>query len=214
MATPTTKHAILDILKREGPQDASTLAKRLSITPMAVGLQLATLEEEKLVYPQAEPAHPPRRGRPMQSWRLTEAANRVFPDAHALLTVGLLTSLQEVYGEQGMNKLLEARTRQHVEEYGRAVPAGSLKEKVKALAKVRDQEGYMTEVGAAPGGGFLLVENHCPICSAAKTCQGFCESELQVFRRILGPEVTVTREEHILAGARRCAYAIKPKGKA
>src|SRR4051812_48758962 len=165
MATPSTKHAILDILKREGPQDASTLAKRLGITPMAVGLQLSTLEGEKLVYPQAEASRPPKRGRPVQVWRLTEAANRIFPDAHALLTVGLLTSLQEVYGEQGLSKLLEARTRQHVDEYRRAVPAGSLKEKVKALAKVRDEEGYMTEVGAAPGGGYLLVENHCPICS-------------------------------------------------
>jgi predicted ArsR family transcriptional regulator len=210
MATPTTKHAILDILKREGPQDASTLAKRLSITPMAVGLQLSTLEEEKLVYSQAGGSNPPKRGRPVQSWRLTEAANRIFPDAHALLTVGLLTSLQEVYGQQGMSKLLEARTRQHVEEYKRAVPSGALKDRVKALAKVRDQEGYMTEVDAAQGGGYLLVENHCPICSAAKTCQGFCESELQVFQQILGPDVSVTREEHILSGARRCAYAIRP----
>lgn len=219
MATPSTKHAILDILKREGPQDASSLAKRLGITPMAVGLQLAALEEEKLAYPQAEPAPsgppgaPRRRGRPMQLWRLTDAANRVFPDAHALLTVGLLSSLQEVYGAQGFNKLLEARTRAQVEEYRRALPAGSLKDKVKALARLRDQEGYMTEVDAAPGGGLLLVENHCPICTAAKTCQGFCDSEWRVFQELLGPDVTVTREEHILSGARRCAYVIRPEKK-
>lgn len=212
MAPSSTRHSILDILKREGPQDAATLARRLGITPMAVGLQLSALEEEKLVYPQSEPSNPPRRGRPMQLWRLTEAAGRIFPDAHALLTVGLLSSLQEVYGQQGLQKLLEARTRQQVDEYRQAVPPGSLKEKVKALAKARDREGYMTEVSPVPGGGFLLIENHCPICTAAKTCQGFCESEKQVFQEIMGPGVTVTREEHILSGSRRCAYSICPAG--
>lgn len=205
---PSTRHSILDILKREGPQDAATLAKRLGITPMAVGLQLASLEDEKLVHSQAEPSNPPRRGRPVQIWRLTEAAGRIFPDAHALLTVGLLTSLQEVYGQRGFQKLLEARTRQQVEEYRLGVPDGPLKDKVKALARLRDREGYMTEVGTAPGGGYLLIENHCPICTAARTCQGFCESEKQVFQDLLGPEVRITREEHILSGSRRCAYSI------
>jgi predicted ArsR family transcriptional regulator len=54
----------------------------------------------------------------------------------------------------------------------------------------------------------LLVENHCPICAAARACQNFCRSELDVFRRVLGPDVQVERVEHQLAGARRCAYRI------
>lgn len=211
MAPSSTRHSILDILKREGPQDAATLARRLGITPMAVGLQLAALEEEKLVDSRPEQSRTPKRGRPVQIWSLTDAAGRVFPDAHALLTVGLLTSLQEVYGPQGFQKLLEARTRQQVEEYRQAVPeAAGLKDKVKALARLRDREGYMTEVSPAPGGGFLLVENHCPICTAAKACQGFCESEKQVFQDLLGPDVSISREEHILSGSRRCAYVISP----
>ena len=137
MASSGTRHSILDILKREGPQDAAGLARRLGITPMAVGLHLSSLEEEKLVYSQPEPSNPPRRGRPQQKWRLTEAASRIFPDAHAVLTVGLLSSLQEVYGEQGFRKLLEARTRQQVEEYRAAIPEGPLKDRVKALARIR-----------------------------------------------------------------------------
>ncbi|MES2724598.1 MAG: MarR family transcriptional regulator, partial [Pseudomonadota bacterium] len=57
--------------------------------------------------------------------------------------------------------------------------------------------------------GFLLVENHCPICAAAAACQGFCRAELMVFRAVLGPGVHIERTDHILAGARRCAYRIK-----
>jgi predicted ArsR family transcriptional regulator len=207
----STRHAILDILKREGPQEAKALAARLGITPMAVGLQLTSLVDEKLVAAEPEPAHAGRRGRPVHRWTLTEAANRVFPDAHALLTAGLLGSLQEVYGAQGMQKLLDARTRHQEADYAREMPAdGSLKEKVKALARLRDREGYMTEVETLPGGGFRLIENHCPICTAAKTCQGFCQSEWQVFSGLMGKGAKVTREEHILAGGRRCVYAIAP----
>lgn len=210
MAPSNTRHSILDILKREGPQDAGTLAKRLGITPMAVGLQLASLEAEKLAVAEAAPSNPPRRGRPTQIWRLTEAAGRIFPDAHALLTVGLLTSLQEVYGTQGLQKLLAARTRAQVKEYQQAVPQEApLKEKVKALARARDREGYMTEVAQAEDGALFFVENHCPICTAARTCQGFCDSEIQVFQDLLGPGARVTREEHILSGSRRCAYTIR-----
>jgi predicted ArsR family transcriptional regulator len=206
-----TRHALLDILKREGPQEAKALAARLGITPMAVGLQLASLVEEKLVAAEPEPAQPGRRGRPVHRWVLTEAANRVFPDAHAVLTAGLLGSLQEIYGQQGMQKILDARTRQQEEEYAKAVPAAmGLKDRVKALARLRDNEGYMTEVESDGEGGFRLIENHCPICTAAKTCQGFCQSEWQVFSKVMGTGAKVTREEHLLSGGRRCVYSIRP----
>jgi predicted ArsR family transcriptional regulator len=58
--------------------------------------------------------------------------------------------------------------------------------------------------------GFLFVENHCPICAAARACSGLCRSELEVFRGALGDGVTVERTDHILAGARRCAYRVTP----
>jgi predicted ArsR family transcriptional regulator len=66
----------------------------------------------------------------------------------------------------------------------------------------------MAEAKRLPDGDVLLIENHCPICVAAKACQGFCRSELNLFRDVLGPEVHVEREEHILSGARRCAYRL------
>ncbi|MEO1084710.1 MAG: MarR family transcriptional regulator, partial [Acidobacteriota bacterium] len=87
-------------------------------------------------------------------------------------------------------------------------PLPSLAEKVTRLAELRDAEGYMAESREEADGGFLLLENHCPICAAATTCQALCRSELEIFRAALGPGVTVERQEHILAGTRRCAYRI------
>jgi hypothetical protein len=52
---------------------------------------------------------------------------------------------------------------------------------VARLAEALSREGYMAE-SWAEGGGYVLVENHCPICVAATSCQGFCRAELDTFR--------------------------------
>ena len=56
--------------------------------------------------------------------------------------------------------------------------------------------------------GWLLLENHCPICAAATACQGFCSNELALFRKVLGSEAQVERVEYLLEGGRRCAYSV------
>jgi predicted ArsR family transcriptional regulator len=71
-----------------------------------------------------------------------------------------------------------------------------------AEAQLQDNDGG--------DGSVLLVENHCPICAAARVCQNFCRSELDVFSRVLGPSVRVERTEHQVAGGRRCVYRIAP----
>ncbi|MDP6377704.1 MAG: hypothetical protein QF515_13435 [Pseudomonadales bacterium] len=44
---------------------------------------------------------------------------------------------------------------------------------------------------------------------AADRCQGLGEDELELFRDVLRPEVSVTREEFMKIGARRCAHRIE-----
>ena len=68
----------------------------------------------------------------------------------------------------------------------------------------------MAEVRNGEDGAFLLIENHCPVCRAAAACTGLCAAELSVFQAVLGIDVEVTRGDHILAGARRCAYRVVP----
>jgi predicted ArsR family transcriptional regulator len=68
----------------------------------------------------------------------------------------------------------------------------------------------MAECVTRADGSLLLRENHCPICVAAKSCQGLCREELALFRAVLGGQARVERTDHILAGASRCAYVIMP----
>jgi predicted ArsR family transcriptional regulator len=202
-----TRHAIVKLLKTEGAMDATRLGKRLSLTPMAVRQHLYDLQREKLVSAQERPAAV---GRPAKYWQLTRDADRLFPSAYAELSVALIDALGEALGETGVKRVLDSRCARQKKEYTARIPASlALKEKVQRLARIRKEEGYMAEMKRQQGGGFLLVENHCPICAAATACKGFCYTELDLFQTVLGPGVTIERTEHILAGNRRCAYRIR-----
>lgn len=203
-----TEDRILYLLKTKGPQTAAQLARRLSVTAMAVRQHLYGFSEQGLVT-FADRRRPV--GRPVREWRLTEHAAARFPDSHAELTLEMITAIRAAFGEEGLDRLLAKRTRLQLREYRdriRAATDGSLQGAVRALTAIRRQQGYMAECAARADGSFVLRENHCPICAAAKSCQGLCREELALFQAVLGAQTRVERVDHMLAGAARCAYVI------
>lgn len=197
---------LLVLLKTRGPLTTAALGKALGVTGEAARQQLIKLAEEGLT--KATTAAPKGVGRPSQLWSLTPAANARFPDAHAELTVQLLGNIKTVLGEGALEQLIAAREAGARASYKAALEgAKDLEERVERLTEIRARDGYMAE-WRRDGNGWLLIENHCPICVAATACHGFCEAELRVFTDVLGPGVEVTRVEHAVDGARRCAYRI------
>ena len=198
-------------LKTKGAQTAAQLARRLAVTPMAIRQHLAVLEAEDLV---GHSEAPRSVGRPARLWSLTSAAAQRFPDSHADLTVDLLESMQDAFGDRGLDRLLAVRAKRQLESYRERMPGldAPLEKRVAALSKLRRQEGYMAQWSRPKGGdgALTLIENHCPICAAAQTCQGLCRDELALFRALL-PDAEVERVEHLLTGARRCAYRVVPR---
>ncbi len=202
-----TRRAIVKLLKTEGALDSSRLARHLRLTPMAVRQHLYALQREKLVTAEERPVP---LGRPAKHWQLTPEANRLFPDAYAELTLALVGAVEKAFGPAGTQRVLESRCALQQAAYRARIPASaSLEEKLRELARVRTEEGYMAEV-TREGDGYLFVERHCPICAAANACQGFCATELDLFRAVLGGRVRVERTEHIIAGDRRCVYQVTP----
>jgi len=202
-----TRRAIVKLLKTEGALDSSRLARHLRLTPMAVRQHLYALQREKLVTAEERPVP---LGRPAKHWQLTPEANRLFPDAYAELTLALVGAVEKAFGPAGTQRVLESRCALQQSAYQARIPASaSLEQKLRELARIRTEEGYMAEV-TREGDGFLFVERHCPICAAANACQGFCATELDLFRAVLGGRVRVERTEHIIAGDRRCVYQVTP----
>ena len=189
--------------------DAQELAARLHVSAMAVRQHLYALYAEQLVTYHETPRP---RGRPAKRWQLTSAADRLFPEAYAELTLSLLTSITEAFGKAGLERLLALRSRQQVEAYRAQVHGDdALPQRLAALAALRTEEGYMAEVQPQTDGSFVLLEKHCPICAAAVACTGLCGKELEVFQEVLGEEVRIERTEHIVAGASRCVYRVSSR---
>jgi len=199
---------VLMALKMRGMLSSSELGEHLGTTGEAARQQLIRLSEEGLVEAIGEAKGV---GRPIQYWRLTPKAQTRFPDTHAALTVQLLQIVRTELGEAALDTLINARESETLRAYTAGL-AGSadLRGKLDRLAAIRSGEGYMAAVQENPDGSFMLVENHCPICAAATECQKFCRAEKSVFEAAIGPTATVERLEHIVSGARRCAYKVTP----
>lgn len=203
MKTPADD--LLLLIKTRGPQTTQAAAARMDVSRQAARVHLEKLAAQGLVTHEAERLGV---GRPKQVWSLTAAGHGRFPDTHAQMTVELIEAVRAEFGEAGLDRLVARRERATEAGYRADVPADAgLEARLEKLAALRRAEGYMAEWRTEPDGSYLLVENHCPICAAAQACQGFCRSELSLFEMLLAP-AKVERIEHLLAGARRCAYRV------
>lgn len=211
-APASSDERLLRFLKFRGPQTAEAISRHLGITVPGVRKHLASLQQGDLIDHFDEAGSV---GRPRRHWRLTQKAQARFPDSHAVLTVEMIASIRAVFGQEGLDRLVGERERQTLARYRLDLTeADGLAARVERLADMRTEEGYMAEFERLDDGTLLLVENHCPICAAARACQNFCRSELEVFRAALGPDAIVERGEHMLAGSRRCTYRITPRPEA
>jgi predicted ArsR family transcriptional regulator len=208
MELPKSQDRITHRLKTRGPQSVKILSKQLDMTTMGVRQHLTDLESKGLVEQTQEERQ--TRG---HMWKLSKSGHARFPDSHSQTTIELIDVIRSSLGEESLNQLIDDRS-EKIESHYRAqldVTAPELQQQIERLAQLRSEEGYMAEVRLLPD-GWMLIENHCPICSAATSCQQFCKSELEIFQRLFENEATVKRTDHLLAGARRCAYKITAHG--
>lgn len=204
-----SRQQLLHILKTLGPRPTSSLANRLEMTLAGARKHLKVLEQDGLVTASGVAGGV---GRPDMVWRLTRAGHDRFPDTHDSLTLDLIGSIRSVFGEVGLDRLIAARETEITKRYASALSSASTaREKIERLADLRSEEGYMAEAREVDDHTWRLAENHCPVCAAARACQGLCRSELEVFRKVLGKSFTVEREDYLLDGARRCSYLIRSR---
>jgi predicted ArsR family transcriptional regulator len=202
-----TASQILLLIKTRGPLRTAALADALGLTAQGARQQLERLAADGLIDLRDEKQGV---GRPRRIWSLSARGHARFPDAHAELSLELIAAVRREFGEDGLVRLIARREHDSLRAYGAVLSAAvDLHDRIDQLARIRTAEGYMAEVNQE-GDDFVLVENHCPIRAAASACQGLCRAELDTFRRTLGGGCRVERIDHILAGARRCAYRVTP----
>lgn len=208
MEFSTSQENILNQLKMRGSQSVKILANRLGITTMGIRQHLEELQKTGLVNQTNQERQ--TRGRPVHLWKLTAEGHQHFPNTHEEVTVDLIRLVRNTMGEEALDQLIESRSNAIQARYQQAMESveDNLQSSLETLTRLRSEEGYMAEIRLLPNRDWLLIENHCPICAAAKNCQQFCRSELTMFQQLLAGKADVERVDYLLDGARRCAYRV------
>jgi len=207
---PTTRRAILNLIKRQGPLSAGQVAAELALTPAAVRMQLTHLEEDGLLEHRdaPAPAAPGRRGRPAHVYTLSAAAEALYPKRYGDLTMELLGYLGGPDGAQ-VDELFEQRRRRRVDG---ALPRLShlpFDEQVAVLTSILDEDGYLADAEKLADGSWRITEHNCAILTVAHGFSQACSSELAFIRAVL-PGARVERVAHLMDGAHVCAYVVSP----
>ena len=206
---PALRRAILVHLRRSGPSAPDAIAAALGASRSGVAQQLRALDTAGLV---TRTAVRHGVGRPRHLYDVTAEAQDLFPSNYDGLATGLLAAILEVGGDALVEEVFAARRRQaearlRADMEASLPPDAPLEDRVRELARLQDELGYLAEA-RADGAGLRLIEHNCAVLDVAQASPVACRAELELFERVLGTEVR--RERHIASGDRCCEYRVGP----
>lgn len=193
---------IIDTLKKTQGLSVNELGQRLKLSYMGIKQHCNELERHGFVDTWRRPKPV---GRPEMVYRLTAKAQIFFPSATNAMTIEILHAATRLYGHAAGEKLLYSVFAAKTEDYMRKLRGKTVLELAEMLVKVRDQEGYMSELSS--GDQVAIVEYHSPIFDLLEAFPLVRRLEREMMERILG--VRVEREEEMASGLYRCTFVFQ-----
>ena len=206
--SPALRRDIVHLLRELGPSSPDQLAVRLGASRTGVLQQLRALEAADLVMRRTE-RHGV--GRPRHLYDVTPEAQDLFPSNYDGLAASLLAAIEAIGGDDLLEEVFAARRRQATgrmrERLAERLAADApLADRVRELATIQDEQGYLAGMEIEADGTIRLVEHNCAIFHVAQEGGRACQAELEMFSEVLGAEVI--RDRHIATGDRCCSYRV------
>jgi predicted ArsR family transcriptional regulator len=199
---------ILILLKKYQRLNSSQIGKTLGMTAVGARQHLTRMERDGLVVSELVRQ---KTGRPTLFYHLTSYAEDSFPQDYLSLAMSFLTGLEAIDGRTKVEEVLRHRCIKQLEKYWARFGNNPLEKRIKILAQMREEEGFMSEVETRKN-EILLIEYNCPILCIAQDYPVICELELDLLQQVL--QTPVERIKHLIQGQPACAYSIKrPKKK-
>ena len=182
-----TRDAIARSILENGPSTASTLSKRLALTPAGIRRHLDLLVADGILE-----ARDPRvgstrgGGRPSKVFLMTDEGRSQFEHTYDDLAVAALKFMAAHSGDHLVTAFAESRA-EDIERKATPFLAKRTK-KIDALAAFLTEQGYAASVEKR-GTGEEICQHHCPIAHVAAQYPQLCEAETQAFSRLLGTHV-------------------------
>lgn len=204
--------ALLQVLKRRGPLTIRALAAELDITYEAVRQQMAELLRAGWVRSGKAVAHRSgdhgfnRPGPASREYRLSAAAEHLFPKRYDELSAELVQYVHQSFGGAGVVEILARMTDARVRRWAPLLKGLSVREKVRALSALyEDKDAYM-QVDWREGSP-ALIEHNCPFFNVAQKHPAICSVSVNTLERLLG--CRVVREQSFQAGHGRCVFRLR-----
>jgi predicted ArsR family transcriptional regulator len=189
-----TREAIARSILENGPSSALLLSERLGITPAGIRRHLDALEDEGIIE-----AREPRvnlkntgRGRPSKVFVMTDLGRASFEHSYDDLAISALRFIAQSAvapaGPEGVSAFSRSRAEEMERKFRAERKSKALEGSPTALADFLTSEGYAANVHTVPI-GVELCQHHCPIAHVAAEFPQLCESETEVFAKILGTHV-------------------------
>jgi DeoR family suf operon transcriptional repressor len=207
---PAGRRAVLYAVRRRGEATSEQVAEQLGITVSGARQHLSALARDGLVDATESASTSVKRGRRSLVYSATADADAFFPKAYGELTNELLGYVADTDG--ALLDDLFARRREHRIEGARIrlERKRTLGAKVAELTRILDEDGYLASSEKVGPGVYRIVEHNCAIWAVAQRYGQACTSELEFIRAALDG-ADVERVQHMVAGARRCAYEVRAR---
>ena len=195
----------LKVMNRAGLND---LSKVMKISRMAVHKHLSDLQDRGLVE-----SIEIRKGvgRPTMQYSLSSTGKTAFPKSYGDIAIHALDYLEKKMGKDAVESVLRERQKELIEKYRIRMKDMEFDDKVKELARIRDEEGYIAESKKdRKRNSHTLLEYNCPIIMIAEKHWEACSIETELFENILDAEVQVTHRA--VKGDSICKFLIKETG--
>ena len=195
------RETILAFLKTHGHATLGEVAAHLEVSKQGALRHLEALEADGLAT--VASAAPHGRGRPENVYQLTAAAVDHFPGGHRELAGDLVQFLSH----EQLARFFERRAQRLEAEYASRLVGLDFGARVRELAKLATEHGHMAEVVDLPDGGIAIRHCNCPIQDVAARTGLPCQSEQQMYQRLLG--ASATRSTWMGAAAPDCTYEFR-----
>ena len=205
---PAGRRVVLYGVRRLDDATVDEVAELLDMTVSGARQHLNALTEQGLVEATEQPRAAGERGRPRLTYRVTELADALFPKAYGALTNELLGYLDDEDAsvvDRIFARRRDERIRRGAERIGRKASLGA---KVREVAEILDEDGYLATAERTGTGRYRVVEHNCAIATVARRYGQACSSEIEFLRAVL-PGALVERTKHMVAGDQHCAYEIR-----
>jgi len=199
-----TRLRIIEFLKEKKQATVDELATAIDLTPMAVRYHLNVLQADNLIE-----AFAVRRqsgpGRPQQIYKLTDAADDLFPEDYRTLTDYLLDEVSVRLGKREMCDLFNGMA------HRLAAEAPASKENQSFEDRLEEVTDYLSDKGFSvcwhpDGDSYLIHAYSCPYRQIARNHNEICLLDKQIITRMLN--TTPARIACLVSGDDHCTYRV------